>query len=756
MAVAHKENSSEWQTPALSERFQSRLGRRPSTADSGDTAIGTSCSDSTEDFCNSSGSSSFQPIRTQVAIPTAHVMPSTIGSSPNKKDTRPVRECFSSSKLDSHSCLDARSGDPSNYTKMMQVDPRNLYLIGTKKFDHSLFPNTDLVRPDEMRKFDTPAIESTLNQSALLEAIYTDSQCTRGEFLSEMDQEGYSAFNPAYKLLPESKCTPAGSCPYGQQNGYQPSNVSPTSGLQPSNNFSAPLVLQSHMLCDQIQTKPFDIRLPERYDLAVWQQQKQMENIRLQVEQMQLINGAPRQYPPVYSSFVHQDPSKWDALLKANEGILKEKELMIERQREQISQLERKMRESDLQVQNALLGRTVPYGDICMLRLQETLRENTFLRAQFAEKSESFGKEKTELERKLAMAEMEMRPLNEKLNEMTKKHAEEMKKQEERVRSRDKHINSLKKKCQKESEQNQEKQNRIETLERYLADLPTMEDYQKQSRQLKELELKSAQLQDTIIDLENKLGDVRAVCREKDLQLEAQKCKEVELVSSIHSLQEKVERCLEDGVRLPVLDIEKLKCENKSLKEECERVKKIAEKQQKKAEQLASQIRSLEERVTHEEETSQALREELTAKDNGLQQLRMAVKELSAQNQELIDRNLTLQEQLGQVDLSRQPKGETIQLTQKLHAELGKCLYDLQSVCNILTHRAQGKDPNLSLLLGIRSSQHFTEEGEDWQNPEVLGKKLTEVRVLHQEIEDLRTTISDRYAQDMGDNCITQ
>lgn len=43
----------EWQTPAVSEKFQSRFGRRPGTADSGDTGLGTSASDSTEgdDFC---------------------------------------------------------------------------------------------------------------------------------------------------------------------------------------------------------------------------------------------------------------------------------------------------------------------------------------------------------------------------------------------------------------------------------------------------------------------------------------------------------------------------------------------------------------------------------------------------------------------------------------------------------------------------------------------------------------------------------
>lgn len=38
----------EWQTPVISEAFRSRFSRCSSVADSGDTAIGTSCSDIAE------------------------------------------------------------------------------------------------------------------------------------------------------------------------------------------------------------------------------------------------------------------------------------------------------------------------------------------------------------------------------------------------------------------------------------------------------------------------------------------------------------------------------------------------------------------------------------------------------------------------------------------------------------------------------------------------------------------------------------
>lgn len=55
------------------------------------------------------------------------------------------------------------------------------------------------------------------------------------------------------------------------------------------------------------------------------------------------------------------------------------------------------------------------------------------------------------------------------------------------MKTRDRYINSLKKKCQRESEQNQEKQQRIETLEKYLADLPSLDEVQAQAHQVETL-----------------------------------------------------------------------------------------------------------------------------------------------------------------------------------------------------------------------------------------------------------------------------
>ncbi|XP_077881783.1 centrosomal protein of 85 kDa isoform X2 [Ictidomys tridecemlineatus] len=192
-----------------------------------------------------------------------------------------------------------------------------------------------------------------------------------------------------------------------------------------------------------------------------------------------------------------------------------------------------------------------------------------------------------------------------------------------------------------------------------------------------------------------------------------------------------------------------------SRKKECDSLQKIVEKQQQKIDQLCSQIQSLEQELAQEDGTSQALREEAQRRETALQQLRTAVKELSVQNQDLIEKNLTLQEQLRQAQPGSPSSPDTAQLAIELYQELASCLQDLQAVCSIVTQRAQGHDPNLSLLLGIHSTQHPGTQ-LDLQKPDVIRKKLEEVQQLRHDIEDLRTTMSDRYAQDMGENCATQ
>ncbi|NXQ24487.1 CEP85 protein, partial [Alaudala cheleensis] len=740
----------EWRTELQSVRPQGRLSRCPSVAESGDGGIGTSCSDSTEDSCNSSSGSSFQPIRSQVTIPTAHVMPSTLGASPSK----PCPAGEQSSAVPSCAPGLARNGELSA-GRSSPVPPRDPLRLCRASGQNGCQPPwapaaAEHSRAEDAWKFDTPAMEHTLNQS-----LFPDTLCPEPLHRCHRLSPSSEAAKEHHKVLPESREAPG-------------AGGEPRAGAWPGGTRLIPPTLQAnHFYPKPAAAPPARAWVQEgccslhpqqgMCQLSAWKQQ--LDTVRLQLEQMQLQNGGSCPHSSMCSpSLPGPDPAQWINILNSNENLLKEKELLIDRQRQHISQLEQKVRESELQVHSALLGCPASFGDVYMLRMQELQRENTFLRAQFTEKTEALSKESIELQRKLAAAELDVKLARESLKETVQKHAEELKKQEERVKGRDKHINNLKKKCQKESEQNRERQQRIETLERYLADLPTLEEHQKQSQKLKESELKTAALQETVLALETELGDVQAAFKEQELQLETQKQKEMELVSTVHSLQDKLQQSAKNAERgAPGWDGERQKMEQDSLKKECECLRKIVDKKQKKMEQLSLQVKNLEEQVAQEEGTSQALKEEAVRRENALQQLRAAVKELSLQNQELIEKNLTLQEQLRQAQGSAQPlPSATACLAQELHGELASCLQDLQAVYSIVTQRAQGKDPNLSLLLGIHSVQHPVKEKDELLSPEGLAKKLVEVKELHKEVEDLRTAISDRYAQDMGDNCISQ
>ncbi|XP_026149022.1 centrosomal protein of 85 kDa [Mastacembelus armatus] len=779
----------EWQTPAVSEKFQSRFGRRPGTSDSGDTGLGTSASDSAEDYCSSSSSPSFQPIRSQIPIPTAHVMPSTAGT-PASKPHSCVQEEFRSS-VDGHrsssgsrtpSASTSKSSSLSKSASSPNLDAEagvggepvgpkpdclSRYRSLVNGLDHSLFP-TDHTRVDEGQRFDTPTVEPTLNQSALLGGLCPDVrlrlQATGIRDTPDCVSEAYrGGMEHSYKVLPEARPGVPGSAETSNQRVGQP-GAAGAAGV-----YASPLSLQTQaLLREHACSKGYEpLRQDRCSELSSWQQQQQqhkqqLESLRLQVEQMQLMGAGVGQYPSLYSTPVHPESGKWDALVKASESLLKEKELIIERQKQHMSQLEQRLRESELQVHGALLGRGASFGDMCMLRLQEAQRENAFLRAQFTERTDCAAMEKAEAERRLGAVEAETRRLTDSLKEASERHAEEMKKQEERIRSRDKHISNLKKKCQKETELKRENQQRIETLERYLADLPTLEDYQSQNKQLQEAEQQAAELQEKVKELEACLETTRSQLREKDALLEEQKRRERDLLTTITDMQQRVQQGLEDGARLPSLDIEKLRGENGALRDEQQRLKKVVEKQHRMMEQLGSQIQALEEQISQEESSSQALREEVLVKEQNVLELHTAMKELSAQNQELMEQNLTLQEQMSnseqsstnQASCDLQPSGA--RLTQRLHTEIASCLSDLRSLCSILTQRAQGQDPNLSLLLGLTSPLPVAEQDEDWMSPEVLQKKLAEAQQLRRDVEELRNVILDRYAQDMGENCITQ
>ncbi|KFO62347.1 Centrosomal protein of 85 kDa-like, partial [Corvus brachyrhynchos] len=748
-----------WQSSAISSSSQNNPVRRHSIAsDSGDTGIGTSCSDSVEDHSTSSGTSSFKPSRSLVSIPTAHVMLSSASSSLSKhreafksdgskwstsfvrsgggrnqgaldnsldmKDTRPVRKWSSLSKLSS----------PNNFSQDGSSHSVE-YRAGTDKaVPPQLRTNGPSCLHDSMELLKIEDKEMGKKRSSLLDCKYKFETCSKDDFVSDSPSRRH-ALDLTYSALPESKPMAGGCEAFGQRYATLGQQAVSGAPIQPA-------VRTQMWLKEQLRANPLDCRPAEEpYGVAAWHMQ-QLEDFRVAGDQpVQVSPGTSRSSYPATS---YQDSSNWESLMKIKEGLLRQKEFVIDRQNQQINNLHQKIRENEIRAQHARLSHLVNCEEPYMTNLQQPQYESTPLQPHISERSASHLEE---LERKIAAAENKELQLSEIVKQLSNKSSEEKKKMEEKLKTRDRYINSLKKKCQKESEQNKEKQRRIETLEKYLADLPTLDDIEGQTKQVREV-TSGHSLLSVFKDVGHASNGIIACWHIEDgINL----CSKRMLYRSCH-LQQKVEKCLEDGIRLPMLDTKQLQSENECLKEKNEKASKVIDNQQNQITGLILDMQSMQEKLSQEKLIIQKMTNELEEKDRHIEQLNKTLSE----NQRLMEENACLKEQMRLVEQSRQPVSEKMPVADQLFKEMSHCLFDLKALCSILTQRAQGKEPNLSLLLGIRSLSCSSEESENYHSTETLSKKLLDVCQLRKDIDELRTIMSDRYAQDMGDNCITQ
>uniref|UniRef100_A0A8D0SYI1 Centrosomal protein of 85 kDa-like CC4 coiled-coil domain-containing protein n=1 Tax=Sus scrofa TaxID=9823 RepID=A0A8D0SYI1_PIG len=720
-------NESLWQaTTVPSNQRNNHIRRHSIASDSGDTGIGTSCSDSVEDHSTSSGTLSFKPSRSLVTLPTAHVMPSNASASLSKhresltsdgskwstslmqtlgnhsrgeqdssldmKDFRPLRKWSSLSKLTvPDNCSQGGIVHTEQVRSGLEKTGRGKALTSQLR---TIGPSC-LHDSMEMLKLEDKEVNKT--RSSTLDSKYKFESCGKEDVKASSSTFRRQTLDMTYSALPESKplmtSSEAFEPPKYLMLGQQAVGGVP---IQPS-------VRTQMWLTEQLRTNPLEGRTTEdSYSLAPWQQQ-QIEEFRQESETpMQVLTGSSHQS---YSPAGYQDFGKWESVLKIKEGLLRQKEIVIDRQKQQITHLHERIRDNELRAQHAMLGHYVNCEDSYVTGLQPQY-ENTSLQTPFSDQSASHSQQE-ELEQKLASTEKEVLQLNQFLKQRISQFSDEKKKLEEKLQF---------------------------------------------------LEEKNKSLQETLIETEKELEDFKKRCQEKEAQLLCQKKKEKELVTTVQSLQQKVERCLEDGIRLPMLDAKQLQNENDNLREQNENANKIIDSQQDEIDRMILEIQSMQGKLSKEKLTTQKMMEELEKKERNLQRLTRTLLDNQRQTEEtcsLLDQGQEAEQSRQQTILSKRPLFD-LSVIDQLFKEMSYCLFDLKALCSILNQRAQGKEPNLSLLLGIRSMNCSAEETENDHSPETLTKKLSDVCQLRRDIDELRTTISDRYAQDMGDNCVTQ
>jgi len=232
------------------------------------------------------------------------------------------------------------------------------------------------------------------------------------------------------------------------------------------------------------------------------------------------------------------------------------------------------------------------------------------------------------------------------------------------------------------------------------------------------------------------------------------------LKENVQRLQVSLNKISDDGP-VSLINFEDLKMENERLQCELDRTNKMLENKHKKMKALHCQTQkeqnNLQERLAQEEDMVNALREELTGKENTLEEMKKALKEIAANNQDLLEENLNLQGSCEQLQkLSSEEKSD---VQRKLWKELSDCTSELKAVVQVCQERKEGKDPDMSVMLGLRSTSTEADENESAASLDdisAIKSKLNAVKKLRLEVEGLRKFLSDQYAEDIGNNCRMQ
>lgn len=212
-------------------------------------------------------------------------------SSGSRTPSGSTSKSSSLSKSASSPNLDAQA-NPGGELVAQNLDYLSGYHSLVNGLDPSLLPS-DHTRVDDGQRFDTPAVEPTLNQSALLGGLCPDVrlrlQATGIRDPSDCVSEAYrGAMDHSYKVLPEGRPGVPGTAETSSQRSSQP-GVSGFSGVHTNH-----LGLQTQaLLREHTGSKGYESLRQDRCgEMSSWQQQQQhkqqLESLRLQVQQMQV------------------------------------------------------------------------------------------------------------------------------------------------------------------------------------------------------------------------------------------------------------------------------------------------------------------------------------------------------------------------------------------------------------------------------------------------------------------------------------
>lgn len=175
-------------------------------------------------------------------------------------------------------------------------------------------------------------------------------------------------------------------------------------------------------------------------------------------------------------------------------------------------------------------------------------------------------------------------------------------------------------------------------------------------------------------------------------------------------------------------------------------------------------LRDREYNIAELEDFKESAEKKMAAQAATIQDLRGALDTMRSVNQELLASNYNRDQPRSQAVIAagfaldahapaeHQAAERLAAETDAIQDELASCVMDLRSVIQVALQRAGGEKPNIGQLLGVESGQ-----GELFVRTIDRYNMLETIKAMHSEVEQMRTLLSDRYAEDVGaDACGVQ
>lgn len=170
---------------------------------------------------------------------------------------------------------------------------------------------------------------------------------------------------------------------------------------------------------------------------------------------------------------------------------------------------------------------------------------------------------------------------------------------------------------------------------------------------------------------------------------------------------------------------------------------------------LAKRSKALEMQLLKNSDAVVALNSELQLSQGTIGELKSSVRELVSQNQDLVEKNIGLQEVSTEaLQVASTISESQTSAAQEVGIELGRCVEDFESLVNLSASLLEGRDPSASLVLGVKGTASVMDSDLGWEGS--YEAKLEQVRRLQAEVERLRTIISDQFANQVSSACYVQ